>query len=154
MEIFIMDNLRAKANYILPLEIIILDSLGLIKNKAAEYIIGLVNRVTFMKESLKLVREMERELFGGAMEVGMKVNLEMDYKVDGEFYIVKVVIVNTRATGIMVCSMEKGYNTFRTASGMRVPSNKTNSMEKVYFIKMTRLYMEYGKTTNYQLLIW
>ena len=78
-----MGNLRGRDNYILPQEIIILDNLDLIKNKAAEYIIGLVKRAMFTKVSSRLVREMEREPSGGVMEVGIKGNLETGYKVGG-----------------------------------------------------------------------
>ena len=154
MEIFIMGNLRGRDNYILPQEIIILDNLDLIKNKAAEYIIGLVKRAMFTKVSSRLVREMEREPSGGVMEVGIKGNLETEYKVGGGFCIVKEDIDNTREIGIMECLTEKEYSIFRTVSAMREPSNKTNSMEKEYSTKTTLLYMEFGRTTNYQLLIW
>ena len=137
MEIFIMGSFRGKDNCILRLAIIILGNLDLIKNKAAEFIIGLGKRVMFMKGSSRLVREMEKELFGGVMEAGMKVNSEMECKAAGEFYIVKGVINNMRVTGTMACSMERESSTSRMASGMREHLNKINSMVKVYSIKTT-----------------
>jgi len=154
MDNFIMVNWRVKDSYILQLEIIISANLDLIKNKGGVFIIGLGKRVMFMKESLKLGNEMEGEHFGGVMEVGMRVNLEMVCKVDGECYIERVVIESMRAIGTMECLMVKVSNTSRTDKDMRGHLNRTNSMEMVSSIKMIRLFMEFGRTMNYRWSIW
>lgn len=50
-------------------------------------IIGPENSRIFMKASLKQEKEMEEELFGGQMEVGMKESLRMGFSVVMESYI-------------------------------------------------------------------
>jgi hypothetical protein len=121
----------------------------LIKNKAAESIIGQAKKVMSMKDNSKQVKEMEGEHFGGVMEVGIKDNLGMESKVAGVFYIVKVVTDNMKEIGITECLMEKVFNTLKMAKGMKEHLKKINSMVKEYFIKMIQLFMEYGRITNY-----
>ena len=127
-----------------------MDSSDLIKNKAAEYIIGLEKKVMCMKDNLKLEKETEKEHSGGVTEAGMKDNLETEFNLDGEFYIERVDIDNMKEIGIMVCSMEKVFNTLKMDKDMKELLNKINSTDRVYSIKMIRLFMEYGKIINYQ----
>jgi|LakMenE01Jun11ns_1017448.scaffolds.fasta_scaffold9662366_1 hypothetical protein len=87
--------------------------------------------------------------FGGQMEVGMKVNLEMVYKVVMVYYTEMEELLNIKVLGIMVCLMAKVHNSLKMDKNMKVHSKKINFMEMVYFIKMIQLYMEYGKITNY-----
>lgn len=109
----------------------------MIKNKAAGYITGLEKKATCTRDSLRLGKETGRELSGGAMEVGTKDSLEMEFKADGEFSTDKAVIDNMRATGIMECSTAKEFSISRTDSATRAPSNKTNSTVKEYSTKTT-----------------
>jgi len=83
------------------------------------------------------------------MEVGMKVNLEMVYKVVMVYYTEMEELLNIKVLGIMVCLMAKVHNSLKMDKNMKVHSKKINFMEMVYFIKMIQLYMEYGKITNY-----
>lgn len=133
---FIMDNYKAKDNYILLLEIIMQVNSDLIKKKAEAHIIGQESNLMCIKESLKEENVMEEERFGGQMEVGMKAISKMGCKVDSEYYIDKVEINNIREFGTMVCSMVKEFNTSTTVKDIKVVSNRTSSMEMVYFTKM------------------
>jgi len=135
---FIMDNLRDRASFTLPLEIIILANLSLIRRKAEASITGLERKVMFMKESLRQESVMEKAPFGGVMAAGMKGSLGMECKVDGEFSIERAVINNTRGIGTTVCSMAKVSNSSRTASATRALSNKINFTVTVFSSRMTR----------------
>lgn len=149
MDSSIMASCKVKVSCILLLVTIILDNLDLIKNKEEVFIIGLVKRVMFMRESLKQVNAMEGEPSGGVMEVGMRVNSEMEFKVDGECFIEKEVTENMKATGTMECLTVKVHNTSKTEKDMKEHLNRTSSMEMVSSIKMIRLFMVFGKTTSY-----
>lgn len=108
----------------------------LIKKKVEVRIIGRENNLTCIKDSLREENETEGELFGGQMEVGTKVISKMECKVASEYCIDKVEINNIREYGTMVCSMVKEFNTLTTAKDTKAVSNKTSSMEMVYFTKM------------------
>jgi hypothetical protein len=125
-------------NCTLPQETIILDNSGLIKRKEGVFTTGLEKRAMFMKDSLKQESVTVRELFGGAMAVGMRDSSERVYRVAGEYYIAKVVIDNTKEIGIMECLMAKVFSTSKTGSDIRVLSSKISSTETVYFTKMTQ----------------
>ena len=104
----------------------------------------------FIKDNLKQEREMEGELSGGLMAVGIKDSSEMESRVAGEYSIEKVGIGSMKATGTTVCSMVKELNTLKTDSDTMVHSSRINSMERVYSTKTIPLYTEYGKTMSYQ----
>lgn len=150
----ITDSWRDKASCTSLLETIILENSGSIKKREGVFTIGLEKRAMFMRDNLKQANAMVKELFGGVMVVGMRVSSEMVCKVAGEFYIVKVVIDNTKETGIMECLMAKVFSILKMASDIKAPLNKISSMETVYFTKMTRLYTECGRTTNCRWSIW
>lgn len=101
-----------------------------------DFINGQENNLIYMKDSLLKVKEMGEELSGGLMEVGIKDNLEMEYKVVTGYYIEMVDMLNIKDLGIMVCLMEKVHNSFRMVKNIKVHSSKINSMEMVYSIKM------------------
>ena len=149
-----MDNWKVKANCIFLLEIIMLVSLSLIKSRAEVFIDGLAKSRMFIKVSLSLVREMEEEHFGGLMEVGMKETSKMVFNVALVLYIVRVVLANTRVFGRMVCLMVKVFNTLTMDNDMKDTSKRINSMERVYFTKMTQSFMECGKTMSCQWSTW
>lgn len=149
-----MGNFKGKESFTLQLVIIILVNLDLIKNKVEEFIIGLVKKVTFMKVSLKLENVMVEALSGGVTEAGMKENSKMEFKVDGVFFIDKEEIDNMKEIGITVCLMEKVLNISKTVSVIKEHSKKINSTDKVSSIKMTQLFMVFGKIMNFQLSIW
>jgi hypothetical protein len=107
----------------------------LIKSKEEEFILGLVNKVMFIKDSSKQEKETAKVLSGGRMVVGMKEILETECKVDGEYFTDKEDIANMKVTGITACLMAKGHNISKTVSDMKEHLNKTNFMEKVYFTK-------------------
>jgi len=134
----IMVSLKVRENFTLQLETTMLVNLDLIKRKVEEFILGLEKKAMFIKDSLRREKEMVEVLFGGQMEAGMKEISEMVFKVDGEFFIEKEGIVNTKVTGIMVCLMEKAPSISKMVSDMKVPLSKISSMVKVYFIKMIR----------------
>ena len=131
-----MDNLKVLASYIFQAGTIILGNLNLIKKMEEVYINGQGNSQIFMKASLLKVKEMEEVHFGGLMEVGMKDNLEMEFKVVMVFYIETVVLFNMKDHGIMVCLMEKVFSSFKMDRSMKAPLNKISFMETVYFTKM------------------
>ena len=81
---------------------------------------------------------MVEELFGGLMAVGMKVNLEMVFKVAMEFYTDKAGINSMKVLGITGCLMEKGFNSSKMEKSMKAHLKKINSMAKEYFIRMIR----------------
>ncbi len=110
----------------------------MIKKKGEVYTTGQENRAMFIKDSSKQANVMAEELFGGAMEVGMRVNLGMECKVDGVSYTVRVETVNMKAIGTMGCSMAREHNTSKMGRGMKEHSNKINSMDKASFTKTTR----------------
>ena len=122
----------------------------MIKKKEEEFIIGLEKKAMFTKVNSRLENAMVEVLFGGLMEVGMKVNSEMVCKVGGEFFTGKEDIANMKVTGITVCLMEKGHNTFRMENAMKAHSSKTNFTEKAFFTKMTQSFTEFGKIMSYQ----
>jgi hypothetical protein len=113
------------------------------------YINGQESNLIYMKVNLSKAKEMVEVHFGGQMEVGMKVNLGMVYKVVMVYYTEMEELLNIKVLGIMVCLMAKEHNTSKMDKNMKVHSNKINFMEMVYFIKMIQLYMVYGKITNY-----
>lgn len=76
-----MGNSKVKANYTFPQVIIMSDNSNLIKNKVEVDTIGLENNQIFMKENLRQEKEMEEELSGGLMVVGMKENSRMESNV-------------------------------------------------------------------------
>ncbi len=133
-----MDSCKGKENCILPQEITMWDSLGSTRKKEEEYIIGQVRKAMFTKESSKLASAMDEEPFGGVTEVGTKVSLETGCKVDGEPCIEKVEIASIKEIGITACLMEKELSTSRMAKDTREPSNKTSSMDRASFTKMTQ----------------
>ena len=101
-----------------------------------DYINGQENNLIYMKDNLWKEKETVEEHFGGLTVVGIKVNLEMEYRVDLEHYLEKEDKNNTKDIGIMECLMEKDYNFFRMDKNMKVLLNKINFMVMVYFIKM------------------
>ena len=107
-----------------------------------------------MKENSRPVRETEKEHFGGAMAVGMRVTLEMEFKVDGVSFIEREELNSMKETGIMVCSMAKGPSTSKTENATKAPSKRINSTAKEFSTKMIRSYTEFGRITNFQLLTW
>ena len=129
-------------------------SSGSTKRKDEESITGQARKVTFMKVSLKLVRETARELSGGLTAAGMKVTSETEYSLDGESSTEKEDTGNTKATGIMECLMAKELSTSRTDKGTKALSRKTNSTEKASSTRTIRSSMEFGKTMSFQWLTW
>ena len=148
------DNLKVKVNCISQQEITIWVNSNSIKNKGEDHTDGLENNKTHMKDSSKEEKEMEEVHFGGLMAVGMKVTLKMVYNVEMEFFIGKVVIQNIKESGKMECFKEKVFNSLIMEKDTKVYSRKISFMEMESSIKMTPLFMEYGRITNYQLLIW
>lgn len=132
-----MASWKDKDNCTLQLETSILVNFVLIKNREEVFIIGLVKRVMFIKDNSKVEKEMEEEHFGGVMVAGIKVNLGMEYRVDGEFYIEKVGIKSTKDIGITVCSMAKALNFSKTDNVTKVPLNRINFTVMVFSTKMT-----------------
>ena len=92
--------------------------------------------------------------FGGPMVAGIKANFEMEFRVDTEFCTGMEDINNMKVHGIMECLMEREHNFSKMGKNMKERLKRTNFMDKVYFIKMTRLFMEFGRTMNCQLLTW
>lgn len=86
--------------------------------------------------------------FGGLMGAGMKVNLEMEFKVVMEFCIEMEDMLSMKVLGIMECLMEKELSISRMAKNTKDLLKKTNSMEMEYFTKMIQLYMGSGKTIS------
>ena len=119
-----------------------------------DYISGLANNRIFMKDNFKKAKEMEEGRFGGQMVAGIRVSSEMEYKVDMGFYIEKEAIKNIKDHGTMVCLTVKALSISRMEKDMKGLSNKINFMGRVFFIKMTRLFMEFGRITNYLSSIW
>lgn len=132
-----MASWKDKDNCTLQLETSILVNFVLIKNREEVFIIGLVKRVMFIKDNSKVEKEMEEEHFGGVMVAGIKVNLGMEYRVDGEFYIEKVDIKSTKDIGTTVCSMAKALNFSKTDNVTKVPLNRINFTVMVFSTKMT-----------------
>lgn len=132
-----MASWKDKDNCTLQLETSILVNFVLIKNREEVFIIGLVKKVMFIKVNSKVEKEMEEEHFGGVMVAGIKVNLGMEYRVDGEFYIEKVGIKSTKDIGITVCSMAKALNFSKTDNVTKVPLNRINFTVMVFSTKMT-----------------
>jgi hypothetical protein len=138
LENSIMDSCKGKGSCTSQLEITIWENLGSIRKKEEVYITGQGNRAMFIKDSSKRVNAMAEELFGGATEAGMKVNLGMECKVDGVPYTERVETVNMKVIGIMECLTGRELNTSRTGKDIKEHSNKINSMAKVYFTKTTQ----------------
>ena len=90
----------------------------------------------FIKDNLKVVREMEEEYFGGVMEVDMRVTLKMEFNVDLVHYIEQTTQYNTKEHGAMECLMVKVFKPSKMEKDIKAVSNKINSMEMVYFIRM------------------
>lgn len=114
-----------------------------------DYINGQGSNRIFIKDNSSKVKEMEEEPSGGLMEVGTKDNLGMEYKVDMEYYIEMVAMLNMKDLGITVCSMVKVLNSSRMVKNTKDLLNKISSMEMVYFIRMILLYTESGKIMSY-----
>ena len=151
---FIMDNLKDKVNSILQQEIIMLANLNLIKNKVEEDTIGLESSRTFMKDNSRQVKEMEGEHFGGLMAAGMKVNSKMEYKAAKDCFIDMGDKLSMKGSGIMECLTARELNILTMGKDMKDNSKKINSMVMVRSTKMTQLFMEFGRITNFQLSIW
>jgi hypothetical protein len=134
----IMGNSKVKVNFISQQGIIIWASSGSIRKKEEVYILGLANRATFTKENSRQERGMVKERFGGAMVVGMKETLEMEFKVDGVFSIVREESDSMKETGITACLMVKGPNNTKTANATKAPSKRINSTVKEFSTKMTQ----------------
>ena len=115
-----------------------------------DYINGQENNLIYMKDNLWKEKETVEEHFGGLTVVGIKVNLEMEYRVDLEYYLDKEDKNNMRDIGIMECLMEKEFNISRMGRDMKEHLRKINSMEMEYFINKIQLFMECGKIMNYQ----
>lgn len=106
---------------------------------------GQANNQTCIKDSFWKGKEMVEEHFGGQMVVGMKDNLETEYKVGMESYIEKEDIHNMKDHGTMECLMGKVFNFSKMVKNMKDPSNRINSTVMVYFISKIQQFMEYGK---------
>ena len=85
-----------------------------------------------MKDSLKEEKGMEGEHFGGLMEVGTRVSLSRDFKVEKECYSGMVGIRNLKVFGIMGCLMEREFSISRMVNDMKEHLKKINSMEMEY----------------------
>ena len=108
----------------------------------------------FTRDSSRQGRETGKEHFGGVMAAGMRVTLEMEFKVDGESSIEREESNSTREIGITACSTAKELSISKTDSATKVPSKRINSTGKAYSTRTIQLFMEFGRTTNYQLLTW
>jgi len=97
---------------------------------------------------------MEKELFGGVMAAGMRVTLEMEFKVDGESSIEREESSSTREIGIMECSTAKELSISKTDSATKALSKRINSTGKAYSTRTIQLFTEFGRITNYQSLTW
>ena len=148
---FIMDNLKDKVNSILQQEIIMLANLNLIKNKVEEDTIGQESSRTFIKDNSRQVKEMGGEHFGGPMAAGMKVNSKMEYKAAMDYFIDMGDKLSMKGSGIMECLTERELNILTMEKDMKDNSKKINSMAMVCSTKMTQLFMEFGRITNFQL---
>lgn len=149
-----MDNSKVRDSFISQQGIIIWVNSDSIRSKEGESTIGQENKVMFMKDNSRQGSVMGAELFGGAMEVGMKVNLETESKVDGEFSIERGETGNTKEIGTMACLMVREPSTSKMDKDTKAHSKKTSSMEKAYFTKMTQLFTESGRIMSCQLSIW
>jgi hypothetical protein len=76
--------------------------------------------------------------FGGLMVVGIRVNLETEFRVDMESYIEMEVMFNIRDLGITECLMEKAPNSLKMDKNIKVPLNRTNSTGMVFSTRMIR----------------
>ena len=108
----------------------------------------------FTRDSSRQGRETGKEHFGGVMAAGMRVTLEMEFKVDGESSIEREESNSTREIGITACLTAKELNISKTDSATKVLSKRINSTGKAYSTRTTQLFMEFGRTTSYQLLTW
>lgn len=150
MEISSMDSLKDKVNYTFLQEIIMWVSLSLIRNKVEVFTDGLAKSRTFMKVSLKEVKEMEEEHSGGQMAAGTKETSKMAYNVVLVHYIARVALANMKVFGRMACLTVRVSNTLTMDKDMKDTLSKINSMVRVYSTKMTQLFMVYGKIMSYQ----
>ncbi len=149
-----MGSFKAKDNSISPQEITILVSLSSIKRKEEEFIIGLANKVMFMKGSLGQGSEMDEEPFGGVMEAGTRATLRMEFRADGESSTEKGEIVSTKEIGITECLTAKVRNISKTVKDTKAHLRRINSMVKAYSTKTILLFMEFGRTMSFQWSIW
>jgi len=140
-----MDNYKVMGNYILPLEIIMLENSNLIKNKGEVYIDGQVNSLISMKENSNLVKEMAGEHFGGRMVVGMKETLKMEFNVVKVPFTDKAVIKSIKEVGKMECLMVKVSNILIMVKAMKATLRKISFMVMVCSIKMIPSFMVFGK---------
>ena len=138
METSTTDNSKDKENSTSPRETTMSESLGSIRKKDEAYTLGLAKKVTSMRVSSKEVNETVEVPFGGLTAAGMKAISEMEFKVDGECCIEKEVTVSTKAIGITACSTVEAPSTFRMVSDMKVHSNRTSSMERVFSTRTTQ----------------
>lgn len=120
-----------------------------IKNKEEDSIDGTARNRTSMKVNLRLEKETAEEPSGGLMAAGMKASSRREFNVGLEPYTAKVATSSTRASGRMECSTARASNTSTTVRDTRVISSRTSSTARGYFIKTTRSFMGFGKTTSY-----
>lgn len=131
-----MVNFKEWENFIFQVETIISENSNLIKKMEEDYTSGQAKSQIYMKGSLSKEREMEEVLSGGLMEAGMRVSLEMEFKVDMVYFIETVVMFSMKDLGTMECLMERVLNSLKMDRNMKVHLNKINSMEMECFIKM------------------
>lgn len=130
-----MGSLKVWENFISSVEIITLENSNLIRKMGGECTNGQGNSLIYIRVSLSKVNEMGEVHSGGLMEVGMKGNLEMEYRAVMGFFIEKAGIFNMKAHGTMECLMVKVPNSLKTAKDTKDHSNKTNFTVMVYFSK-------------------
>lgn len=143
-----MASLKGMGNFTLQQEIIMWASSDLTRKKEEESTLGLARKVMFMKESSKEGREMEGERSGGQTVVGMRASSETECSQVQECCTEKVATDSLRVIGTTACLMVEELSTSRTERDMRALSRRISSMERAFSTKMTRSYMECGRTTN------
>lgn len=126
----------------------------MIKNKVEVPIIGLVKKITFMRDSLRQVKGMAEVRSIGLMEVGIKGTLRMGYSVVRVCCIGMVAIKSIKETGIMECLMAREYSFSIMVRGIKDLLRRISFMETASFIRMTQLFMASGRITSCRLLIW
>ena len=120
----------------------------MIKNKEEELISGLDKSKIIIRDNLDLEKGMAEGLFGGLMEAGTKDSLKKVYKKVLEHFLEETILNNTKEDGKEEHLMAKESNIFKMDKDMKANLNKISLMDKVYFIRMTRLCMEYGETMS------
>lgn len=99
---------------------------------------GQVRSRIHTRDNLKEEKEMEGAHFGGLMEVGTKVSLRRDFKVEKEFCSETGDIKNLKVSGTMGCLMVREFNTSRMDKGTKEPLKRTNFTEMEYFTNRIR----------------